>query len=120
MTNGFYDTSKIKSKAAIKKLIIDAMLLSYNVRVETKYNEDNSFYGRREITRNYTVQSIIDIANELYVVDRNAYNKGELKSEEDDGEIMIASSKWEFVYCYITLANLQKIVDKYKLKLKEW
>lgn len=122
MTNGFYDTSSLKSKAKRKRFLIDAFLLSYNTRCETKYNTDNLTFSRRELNRKYTPQLVLDIGGTLDVIDRKKYyeSHGVENFEDMAGEIVIHTKDWEFLYIFLTIENLDKLVQKYKLKLKEW
>jgi hypothetical protein len=119
MVNGFYDTSEItKSKRSMTLFFKYVMMLSHTMTVETKYNKDNVHYSHREHNRRYTPERIIDIGGTLDVIDRNIYNQGQIKDAE--GEICLHTNNWEMLYCFLTLDNLQNVITKYNLKLKEW
>lgn len=121
MINGFYDTKSLKSKAKRKKFLLDAFMLSYHTVCETKYNKDNVEYSRREMNTKYTPQQILNIGGKLEVIDRNLYNAASGAPELDGtGEIALHTKEWEFLYIFLTIENLDILVEKYNLKLINW
>jgi hypothetical protein len=119
MVNGFYDTSKIKGKKKLKEFFTTVMFHSYNVIVETKYNNDNKQYGRRELNIRYTPEKIIKIGGKLNVINRDLYYQGKIEDSKY-GEISLVTDNWEFIYCYLSLEELDFIINKYDLKLINW
>jgi hypothetical protein len=120
MTNGFYDTSKMKN-AEIKKFIKEAIMLSYNIFCQTKYKNGS----RRTINKDLSVSNMInDYMNytkskEFYVIDRFLYNSGALPKEICEYEIALTYG-WNFLYIFVNEENFKLLIEKYKLKLKEW
>lgn len=115
MTNGFYDTDNL-SEEIKRKLIDDAIQLSFLIRVETKY-KNNSL--RRELDKDLTVQQVIEegfknSSASIAVVNRNLYYGGEIP--ESDSEVVLHYD-WTFLYCIMTHENVDKLALKYELKL---
>ena len=115
MTNGFYNTDNL-SEETKRKLIDDAIKLSFLVRTETKYKNDNIY---RELDKDLTIQQVIDegLSNtnhKLDVVNRLLYSRGEIL--ECDSEVVLHYD-WTFLYCIMTHENVDKLALKYELKL---
>lgn len=115
MTNGFYNTDNL-SEETKRKLIDDAIKLSFLVRVESKYKNNNL---RRELDRDLTVQQVIEegfknSSAPIAVVNRSLYNRGEIP--ECDSEVVLHYD-WTFLYCIMTHENVDKLALKYELKL---
>ena len=118
MTNGFYDTDNL-SEEIKRKLIDDAIKLSFLIRVESKYKNNNL---RRELDRDLTVQQVIEegfknSSAPIAVVNRNLYNRGEIP--ECDSEVVLRYD-WTFLYCIMTHENVDKLARKYMLELTKF
>jgi hypothetical protein len=121
MTNGFYNTDKL-TPTKIRKFINDALQLSYSTVCQTKGKNPNSWH--REVDQDLTIKSIVDTAivtkgHKLYVIDRHMYNRGVISKELCEYEIALVYD-WHFLYIFVNEENFNLLVEKHKLKLKEW
>lgn len=119
MTNGFYDLSSLKSRKAKADFLKDAMLYSYQTNVQTKYkvNSHRTVNNESSVNDFLTNNKKLD----LHCVNRDLYYKGVIKDVA--GEVTAInddSGYWDMMYCYMSIENLNKLIKKYKLKLKEW
>ena len=116
MTNGFYDLSQLKSRRAKADFLKDALLHSYQTNIQTKYK----VASHRTINNESSVNEFLANKQKLKLncVDRDLYYKGVIRGT--DGEVTAVNDDWDMLYCYMSLENLNKLVKKYKLKLKEW
>ena len=117
MTNGFYDIEKL-STSVLKLFYTDAVKLSYDTHID-KLDCNISF--KRQGTDEKTIQEMIDSARSSYhnvCIDRSVQYKG----LSDYGEIGYSNLKGinYFLYIFVTLDNLKVLVDKYKLKLRDY
>lgn len=128
MTNGFYDTSCLKTKKQKKDFIMDAMMMSHGVLCHSKYKKDGSF---RDIETESSISEYLeDLLNckdtKLDCIDRILYNRGFVKNCDCEISLHSTSNKktgrtyWRLLYCFMNQDNLNKLVEKYRLKLKEW
>jgi hypothetical protein len=124
MTNGFYNTSNLNTKAKKKAFILDVIQLSYNVVIQVKYKGKSI---TREVEKESSIKDFIKILlakGEINCIDREMYSRGEIPNQ--DGEISIVwtgdknTPYWRLLYCFMNLNNFKKLVKKYNLKLKEW
>lgn len=121
MTNGFYNTSNF-SDTEIKKFIKDAIPKAYNIIVQTKYKNNA---GGRVMDKELSIETVIsnyfkDISQrKLHVIDRFAYNQGQIKKELCEYEISLVYD-WTFLYIFVNEDNFNKLIKKYNLKLEEW
>jgi len=122
MKTGFYNTDSM-SLTTKKKFIQDAIKISYNVRVESKYVRGSS----RTLETNITIQEAINQCYDLAVVNRSIQFE-----REKLGEIVFMNmhfnhpnysydpnhpgSGWLFLYCFMSIDNLTKLTTKYNLK----
>lgn len=119
MTNGFYNTDSINTKNKVKKFLDTAIKHSYNMVIQEKYRNGSS---SREVRFDSSYAELLEeMLNkkewELGVIDRFLYNRGAIKSA--DGEVVLRAD-WLFIYCHMSLPNLQKLVAEYNLKLIDW
>lgn len=128
MTNGFYDTSCLKTKKQKKDFIMDAMMMSHSVLCHSKYKKDGSF---RDIETESSISEYLeDLLNckdtKLDCIDRILYNRGFVENCDCEISLHSTSNKktgrtyWRLLYCLMNQDNLNKLVEKYRLKLKEW
>lgn len=122
MQNGFYDLTKINTIAKRRKFFEDAILLSYEVRVEIKHSDDERGW-HRQIDKTATIENRLNLLTtktKISCIDRNIYNQGEIK--DCDGEISLfdTTTDWKILYCFMNLENLAKLVAKYDLKLNDY
>jgi hypothetical protein len=115
MKAGFYDLSKIKTNETLKKFFTDAIFLSYNTHIDILDCKE-SFYRQSCTTK--TIIEMLDNVNISYhnvCIDRSVQH-----SKNEYGEIGYCTmgDPDYFLYIYISLDNLQFLIDKYKLKIK--
>ncbi len=111
MINGFYDTSIIEDKEAFLR---DVFNYSYYICLQHKHNIS------RELDNKLSINDFFEKwgkEGKLDVIDRNIYNRNQIPNS--DGEIVIHKD-WQFLYCHLSLYNLEKVVNKYNLKLINW
>lgn len=120
MTNGFYNTDDL-SKDDVINLINDAIYGSYNVVVQEKNKT-----WTRQIDKTNSVQGIIDgYFNSKHkelpiaVIDRFLYNRGELEKDFCEYEICLHYDGY-FLYIFVNEDTFKKLVEKYRLTLKDW
>lgn len=123
MKTGFYNTSKLTKKDT-SNIMKEAIMLSYKVIIESKY-VDSSY---RNIESTVTISEALKLCNDIKIVDRSIQHGNILG---DYGEISITNTNWKhnrvssfdtegwlFLYCYLSIPNLQKLTEKYSLKME--
>lgn len=116
MNRGFYETKNITDIKAFFNIVIP---LSYNVRVEKL----ETF--QRELDTNSNIQDFIKEAieneSEIYIVNRSKYYEAAgvkyLSITHNYAEI-VCSFKNKYLYCFMTLASLDILINMYNLKVK--
>jgi len=122
MKTGFYNTSKM-SLATKKKFVRDAIKVSYNVRVESKYVRESS----RTLETDITIQEAINQCHDLSVVNRSiqlehekvgevAFMNMRFKHPNYSYDPNYPNGGWLFLYCFMSIDNLTKLTTKYNLK----
>ena len=111
---GFYNLSKLNNDE-LKEFFIDAIYLAYNVHIDIIYGDSSH---RRTRTTDKTIQDMLDnISTEHHnvCVDRSIQF-----DKTDYGEIGYCTldSPDYILYIFVTLENLNKLVEKYKLIMK--
>ena len=120
MKTGFYNT-EILSKAQQKKLMKEAIFLSTNVEVQSKYVRE----GNRTHEPDVTIEEALNICHTLKMVDRSIQA---CSADQRLGELSLISTSfkhptiiseysagWLLLYCFMSLPNLQKLAKKYNL-----
>jgi len=122
--SGFYNTNSLNNKKLKTKFLKDAIFLSYQVFVESKYVRS----GVREIERSLSIQEALEMCDNIKCVDRSIQHP-----YTQYGEVVILTSNWETplatydpnyksgwasLCCYMNLDNLKKLTKKYKLKME--
>ena len=113
MNNGFYNLRNFKREELIE-------FFSYCLTLSFKSNVQQLVGFKREIHPSYTPQDILDkhlVEGRIHAVciDRSVRHPNELY-----GEIGFSTfcSENLFLYIFVSLENLKKIVEKYKLNLE--
>lgn len=118
---GFYNVD-ILSEDQQKKLMEDAMYLSFKIEVNSKYSNRNNW---RDIEPSISIKEALDICSSLKMVDRSIQ-----RPENDDtlqGEISLVNISWGkqynnkgwlLLYCYLSRSNLQLLARKYNLEMQ--
>lgn len=107
---------------------MEAMMLSYNVMCHSKYKEDGSF---RDVETDSSISEYMeDLLNcrgaKLDCIDRILYNRMAIQNCDCEVTLHSTSNKktgrtyWRLLYCLMSQENLNKLVEKHGLKLKEW
>lgn len=123
---GFYNTH-ILTKNQQKKLMKEAIFLSYDTHVESKYVRE----GRRTIEPDITIKEALELCTDLKMVDRSIQA---CSIDDRNGELSLITtsfyhpnhtydknyptSGWLLLYCFMSLENLQKLAKKYKLTME--
>lgn len=114
MKTGFYNLNSLSTKQ-LKSFFTDAIMLSYDTHVEIL--SDESIRRHRSFER--TIGQMIDDCNTSYhnvCIDRSVSlgvsNYGEI------GYCTLGNPDY-FLYIFVTLENLQILVNKYHLEEKE-
>lgn len=114
MTNGFYNVTDLDEDNK-RSLIRNAVISSYTVDVQ--HLKDSM---RRTINTDESIDGFIDKHikdGTITVVNRIMYHKGTVPG--DAGEVALCNSS-NYLFCYMSIENLNKLVKKYKLKLTNW
>ncbi len=111
LATGFYDL-KVLTKEQLTEFFTDAVELSYDSHIDKL---DVSKSWARQRTADKTLAEMINGCSPDYhnvCIDRSVQN-----ASSDYGEIgyNIISGKY-FLYIFVTLDNLNKLIDKYKLQ----
>lgn len=123
---GFYNTEKL-TKNQQKQLMREAIFLSYDTHVESKYIRND----HRTIEPNVSIKEALTLCSSLKIVDRSIQGTS---MDQRIGEISLINTSfnhpkytydknypehgWLLLYCFMNLDNLKKLVEKYKLKMK--
>lgn len=118
--NGFFDLSSIKDKKTLKQLMYDALELSkdsyghYDAHVDILKGFTRETWN--ECSPKEYIEKYIGLHTHNVVIDRKAY----FPNGDTEGEIGSSTfdSPSKYLFIYLTLENLYKIVDKYKLNKK--
>lgn len=117
MWNGFFDLSKIKDEKILKEFFKDALEVSQKVHVDIL----KSFRRERfdDITPLEYIEKHISLTTHNVCIDRFEYNQ---KDKWSDRIAEIGSSTFTspslFLFIYIELDDLYKLVEKYNLEKK--
>jgi hypothetical protein len=118
MTNGFYDLSSLDTKEKLKQFYTSAIMLSYHVVIH--YLPGTA----REIDRSMSLADmlkLVDTTHHNVCINREMYNRGAIPTE-DIGEVgfsTLGRGKGLYLFCYMNRDNFNKLVRKFKLKLKK-
>jgi hypothetical protein len=111
MWNGFYSLNHINDLESLKLLYKEALHLSYNSWVD-EIKEGSFRRERIDMSCDYYIDNILQLNTHNVVIDRFSYYKetvyGEIGSCTLEGRQL-------FLFMYLSLENLQLIIDKYKL-----
>ena len=112
--NGFFDVSHIKDLEELKQLFRDALALSDSYHVDILNGVRRELY--EELSAADYIENHISLSTHNVVIDRYEYNH-QADWAEKKGEIGSSTftSPSIFLFIYLSLDNLYKIVDKYKL-----
>lgn len=121
---GFFNTKKLATHEKQVAFVKDAMLLSYDVHIETKYVDTPS----RHLEDRLSIQEVLDMANDLKCVDRSIQfhivQSGEVSFVLTSAELPWTDKKegytkgWVLLYCHMNLKNLKQLTKQYKLKME--
>jgi len=112
MKTGFYSLSNL-DKRQLKRFFKDAVSLAYDVHIDKL---DCNVSWSRERTTEKTIGEMIDNCSPTYhnvCIDRSVQYEGE------GGEVgyTIITDNY-FLYIFLTVENLNKLVTKYNLEMK--
>lgn len=110
--SGFYDIGKLDN-AKLKAFFKDAVDLSYDSHIDVL---DCSKSFRRQQCTTKTIQEMVDGANTKHhnvCIDRSIQHEDSLYGEI--GYSTITTEPEYFLFIFVTLENLQILVDKYNL-----
>ena len=112
--NGFFDVSHIEDLETLKHLFRDALALSDSHHVDILKGVVREAYG--ELSTEDYIENHISLNTHNVVIDRYEYNH-HADWAEKKGEIGSSTftSPSIYLFIYLSLDNLYKIVDKYKL-----
>ena len=115
MKTGFYSLSKLDNDK-LKAFFKDAVDLSYDSHIDIL---DCSKSFRREQCTTKTIQEMVDNANTKHhnvCIDRSV--QSDTSQYGEIGYCTITKEPDYFLYIFVTLENLQVLVDKYNLIMK--
>lgn len=110
MKSGFYKLNKL-SKETLVNFFKDAIFLSYDTHVEIKENAYREIYSGKSIA---DMLDMISLENHNVCIDRSIQHPS-----ESYGEVGFCTMKGPqdlFLYIFLTLENLQKLIISYGLK----
>jgi hypothetical protein len=113
--SGFYSLKKLNDEQ-LKNFFNDAVALSYEAYVEVL---DCSKSFRRQSCETFTVHDMIkraSVNNHNVCIDRSIQMG--FRKYGEIGYCTITSAPDYFLFVFVTLENLQILVDKYNLKMK--
>ena len=121
--SGFYNTHTLTKKQQ-KQLMEEAIFLSYDTHVESKYVRKN----QRTFEPDVTINEALKLCTTLKMVDRSIQA---CSMDDRKGELSLINtsfnhphysynknypaSGWLLLYCFMSLENLKKLAKKYKL-----
>lgn len=116
MVSGFYDMRGFNTVAKMKKFYTDAIFLSHTVNVQKKHDSDGK--GGMRWRHINTASSIGDVMNLIKVGIHNVCinRKVQHSTGDTEGEVGFVTNDWDFLYCFMSLQNLEKLIVKYRLK----
>lgn len=115
MKTGFYDLTKFQSRNKLREFFKTAIMLSYDTHVE----ELDAIKSMRR--QNCTTKTILQMLNGVHLAHHNVCVDRSVQHKVSNyGEIgyCTMSDPSYFLYIFVTLENLQYLVDKYKLEMK--
>ena len=113
--SGFYSLAKLDNDK-LRDFFIDAIELSYDSHIDIL---DCSQSFRRQQCTTKTMKEMIENANTKHhnvCIDRSVQN--DMSSYGEIGYCTITKEPDYFLYIFVTLENLQILVDKYNLMMK--
>lgn len=113
MRTGFYDLTKFQNRKKLREFFKNAIMLSYDTHVEVL---DCNISFRRQ---NCTTRTIIDMLNDLRLANHNVCIDRSVQDEKRSYGEIGSSTIYDpsyFLYIFVTLENLQYLVNKYKLE----
>lgn len=115
MKTGFYDLTKFQNRNKLREFFKTAIMLSYDTHIDVL---DCNISFRRQ---NCTTKTIIDMLNDVRLANHNVCVDRSVQHEGSNyGEIGYCTmgNPNYFLYIFVTLENLQCLVDKYNLEMK--
>ena len=113
---GFYNT-EILSTFQQKQLMRDAIMLAFNVKVQSKYSERNDW---RDVEPSVSIKEALNTCDSLKMINRTI----QYLSNDDthQGELSLITTSWKkqgwlLLYCFVTIPNLEILANKYKLTM---
>lgn len=111
MWNGFFNINEIKDIEVLKQLFRDALKLSFKSHVDILKGWKRERWD--ECTPEEYIETYITLNTHNVVIDRYAYSNISIIQEGEIGSSL--SSPNIFLFIYLDLDNLYKIVEKYNL-----
>lgn len=112
MNSGFYDLSKLSSKQ-LKAFFTRAVMLSYDTHIDIL---DCKTSWQRQRTDTKTIGDMINDCSPKYhnvCINRSIQNPTDKTGEV--GYTIISGSPSYFLYIYLTIDNLNILIDEFKL-----
>ena len=114
MTNGFYNTKEFTNNE-IWEIIMVCIGLSYNVQIQYLEGVQRQTDKTKSI-HEYLEELLEQNSKYFTIVDRRQYSP--TIAFNQIGEVCLSANS-KFLYCYMSLENLAKLIEMYNLKLIE-
>lgn len=116
MKTGFYNT-EVLSITQQKELMKEAIFLSFQTEVQSKYSERNNWRG---IEPKVSVNEALSVCDDLKMVNRTIQHPN--NDDTHQGELSLITTSWKepgwlLLYCHLSLPNLEILAKKYNLKM---
>lgn len=114
--NGFYKLD-FKTNRELKKFFKDAINLACRVNIDTLKDGKWSRTLDYSLTINEYLKKYISINYHNVCINRQVYHQNKFNFDEE-GEIGSSTlgSKSKYLFIYLSIENLNKLVEKYQLK----
>lgn len=120
MKTGFYNIQKLTT-SQLRKFYKRAMMLSYEIRCESKYTEHNRWRG---YSRKYSIEDflkMVSIKNHNVCIDRSIQHPDIEDTKHGDIGFKLHSGydeDWHQISFYLSLSNLEKLVTEFGLEMQ--
>lgn len=112
--NGFYKLD-FKNNRELKKFFKEAISLACSVNIDTIKDGKWSRTLDYSLTINEYLKKYISINYHNVCINRKVYNQDKFDSEGEIGSSTLGSES-KYLFIYLSIENLNKLVEKYQLK----